>query len=147
MLAGKITDEVPIPHEPGQWVKFRTLSGRELDEAQAIERDKTLAQMKAMGQDLVTAIQGRDNAATPDPVDFYDKEALIKYGVAAWSYEQPCNDENKRQLDAETRDWAARTIVEMNTRTPGEATGSSTNSNGAGSHSTSGEPIDSLKVV
>lgn len=146
MLAGR-KEKRDIPHEAGEWFEFQTLSGKQMEEAQAIERDRTLKQMRDMGQDLIQAMQGRSGATeTPAPVDFYDKETLVRYGVVSWSYPERCDDDNKALLDAATRLWAATAIVEMNTRTPGEATGSSVNSNGVSSHTNSAEPIDLLKV-
>ena len=146
MLAGQ-KEKRDIPHEEGQWFEFQTLSGKQLEEAKALEQERALRQMREMGQDLIQAMQARGGAAAePAPVDFYDKDFLVRYAVTAWSYDAPCNDENKLLLDAATREWAAETIVEINTRTPGEATGSSVNSNGASSHSNSVEPIVSLRT-
>jgi len=112
MLAGRI-ERRDVPHAEGQWIEFRTLSGRELDEAEELQTQRAMRMVA--GMDL-SAIRSAADAQTAEQRDSYDKDALIKYGVAAWSLDDPCTEENKKMLDAQTRAWAVAVIVEMNVR-------------------------------
>lgn len=120
MLAGR-TERRDVPHEDGQWLEFRTLSGRELDEAEQAQMRRGMEMMtginlSAMGDRATDLIREAAGEVGQKMEDSYDKDLLIKYGVAAWSADDPCTDENKERLDAATRAWAVSVIVEMNTR-------------------------------
>lgn len=140
MLAGR-KEKRDVPHEEGTWFEFRTLSGRELDEAQEAATEKALRSMKAMGPEIIAAIQEMNKGQQAKTADSFDPDTLVRLALVAWSYPEPCNDEHKALLDGRTRDWAAAQIVEMNTL--GESTGSAENSKTVKLHLNSGEPIDS----
>lgn len=129
MLAGQ-TERRDVPHEEG-WFEFRTLSGRELDEAEAVLTRRTMDMVK--GMDL-TALRSNAAAQQTETRDSYDKDTLIKYGVTAWSLDVPCDDANKAMLDAQTRNWAAGVIVEMNVRPLANGSDSGANSLTENSH-------------
>ena len=146
MLAGR-TEWRDIPFEPGSRFEFRTLSGRELDEAQEAATNKALQSFKALGAELIAAIQQQQRETAVKAADSYDADTLIRYGLVAWSYDEPCNEEEKARLDAQTRDWAAAQIIEMNTIPEGEGQGSVERLNGAKSRPSSGEPIESTVSI
>lgn len=146
MLAGR-TEWRDIPFEPGSRFEFRTLSGRELDEAQEAATSKALQSFKALGAELIAAIQQQQRDTTAKAADSYDADTLIRCGLVAWSYEEPCNDEEKGRLDGRCRDWASAQIIEMNTYPEGEGQGSADRLNGAKSLASSGEPSASITSV
>jgi len=132
MFAGR-TERRDVPHEAGAWIEFRTLSGAQLDEA---ERDETRESLKlftgGMDEGVISAMQkaaetgsaqGSKGAERPAATS-YARSTLIRYGIAAWSAEEPCDDEHKQLLDSATRDWAVSVILEMNVRPEGEGIGS-----------------------
>lgn len=119
MLAGR-TERRDVPHVEGQWVEFRTLSGAELDEADERQTEKFLARY---GKETLMALsqQASGLSISQEALDQqrnqkYDKDTLVRYGIATWSLAEQCNDENKCRLDAQTREWAVAVILEMNTR-------------------------------
>jgi hypothetical protein len=142
MLAGR-TEWRDIPFEVGSRFEFRTLSGRELDEAQEVATQKSLQSFKALGAELIAAIQQQQRETTAKAADSYDADTLIRYGLVGWSYDEPCNEEEKGRLDGRCRDWAAAQIIEMNTIPEGEGQGSADRSSGGKSPPSSGEPIES----
>jgi hypothetical protein len=112
MRAGR-TERRDVPHEPGQWVEFRTLSGRELDEAEELQTKRAMRLVE--GMDL-SAIRSAATTQTPEQRDSYNKDTLVKYGVIGCSECEPCSDEDKLKFDGATRDWAASVVLEMNLR-------------------------------
>ena len=134
MLAGR-KERRDVPHEPEQWIEFRTLSGAQLDEAEEMQTQRSLAMVKGLDVSAVQAMssQSSDQRREQAESQKYDKDTLVRFGVFAWSLGEPCTDENKALLDAETRDWAVEQILEMNVRPLATSSGSSETSNGAGS--------------
>ena len=125
-LVGK-TERRDIPGEDGEWIDFRKLTGGELDQAEEVQTQRSLAMVKGLDPAAVSAIRTDPSVAVvaaPDPAAAYDKATLVQYGVVAWSYGEDCNERNKKRLEAATRDWAASVAVEMNIRPPGSASGS-----------------------
>lgn len=114
MRAGR-TERRDVPHEEG-WVEFRTLSGRELDEAEQAQTKAQIAMAKNFDPETLQSIRAANTDVTRDPKDSYDKDTLIKYGVVGCSECDPCTPEAKEELDAATREWGVVVIVEMNVR-------------------------------
>lgn len=121
MLAGR-TEERDVPHAPGHKFTFQTLSARQLDEA---EQNQVRGAMRMMaGIDTSAMRQSLEGLQTQrNEADSYDKDTLVRYGVVAWTLEEPCDEENKGKLDARTRNWAAQVVVEMNVRPLASANG------------------------
>lgn len=126
MLAGR-TEWREVPHEPGQKIEFRTLSGRELDEAEQEQTKRQMTLAKGWDAETIKTIraQATDTTVERASKDSYDKDTLIRYGIVAWSDDADCNEQNKALLDAATREWAIDVIVEMNVRPFRSANGSS----------------------
>lgn len=125
MLVGK-TERREIPHEGGEWMEFRHLSGLQMDEAEETQTRRSLALVKGIDPAIMATwtADARQQVQAQGASGGYDKAILIRYGIAAWSYAEPCTDENKERLDAVTWDWAAAAIIEMNVRDLGEGIGS-----------------------
>ncbi len=75
---------VQVPDEPDQWIEYRQLSARELEEMQAGE-------FSSLG---------------------YTLHALGKM-ITGWSYDAPVNDETIGDLDAQTIRWLDSNLLEM----------------------------------
>lgn len=129
MRAGR-TERRDVPHEEG-WVEFRTLSGRELDEAEETKTKRTMRLVE--GMDL-SAIRSAAQTETVEQKDSYDKDTLIRYGVIGCSECEPC--ENK-DFDSATREWAVSVILEMNVRPLASGSSSTGSSSTGNSHQNS----------
>ena len=125
MLVGAVT-RLNIPHESGEWIEVRQLSGLELDEASDVQVLKITKRLGSIDAATIDALRtGRDGAEAPaaqqDPALSYDAETLLKYAVVGWSYTQyQCDEQTKRLLDAVTLKWLVSEIVNMNVRPVGE---------------------------
>lgn len=122
MLTGKFTREVEIPHESGQKMTFRTLSGKTLEKA----RDKRsqhnqemyVGMLKGLGSDTIKAVQEAESARKAqaeseivDSVRQYDGDTVLYSGIVSWTYDEPVCPETIDMLDEETRNWAIKEII------------------------------------
>lgn len=98
MFASRSTETIPIPFDPGQTVTVRKLTGRELDQAQEAHLRSTIAgRWSAHGWAATFQRQVATGTATAadaervlrDPLNGYDRHALVKAGVVAWSLAEP----------------------------------------------------------
>ena len=117
-----------IPHEPGEWMKFRPLSWQELNQA-GEEQSATLmrraANIPAEAMANIRELPQQATAApTDDDSDQYDQEIILNLAITEWSYEDELTSENVASLDKATADWAYKVAVEMNTRSKSEGEGS-----------------------
>jgi len=111
-----VTDTVrriQIPHEEGEWMEIKRLSWRQLEMAAEIQSDSMLKKLKAMGGDLVKALQQAGKQQEQDPATKYDRGAVLKSGIVRWSYDADI-EENIDALDEETADWAFQEILNLN---------------------------------
>ena len=123
------TEQVPIPHEDGQWMQFRRLARLEMVEAAETAERRSVKKMTQFGSEAVWAIiasHEKTAAATADTdgdgdttptkaptVGSYDRESLLENGIVAWSYNETPSPKTIRQLDAETARWAAEQVFEL----------------------------------
>ena len=92
------SQQVPIPHEPGEWMKFQRLG--------ALELDTRIAE----GGDLCM-----DGWNTMKPGErFALSHRWIAECLVGWSYPEPLTEETRAQLDAPTLLWAYLAAVEHN---------------------------------
>lgn len=125
--------QIDIPNEPGQWMKFRWLNSRRIAECVEQRQIDALERMKALGSDGLALIReaaasNKDKENNPvvvaDPVDSFDQELLLKYGIAEWSYAakdiaaELSSDDGG--LDPKTAKWAVREILKLNGLLPAE---------------------------
>ncbi len=111
MLTGRITRRLDIPHEPGEWMEFRMLSGKQLDEAREVRTQKVAAMLRAMGGEVLKAVRDEDESEGQDPLLAFDVDTLLYHGIVGWSYDAPVTRATIDQLDARTREWAARVLA------------------------------------
>lgn len=119
------TEEVAIPHEPGHWLRLRKLSWTQLDEARRAkgrkvlrnmandpEAVKLLAEVQAINADKPAATTPAEALTVPaDPLDEYDQQTLLEFGVVGWSYDEDVTPESIADLDEVTAEWAARQVL------------------------------------
>lgn len=113
--ASQVTSgSIEIPHEPGQWMRFRLVPYAVLAEARAKKMEDGIRLAKVLdGIKLDLAeIQKAATAASvdDDPAARYDRATLLRAGIAAWSYEGAVDGDD---LDERTAEWAAREIVRL----------------------------------
>lgn len=137
MRAGEISEPLTLPHEPEAWMTFRSLSGRELDEAEEALTRRTMEMVK--GMDLA-ALRTTADAQKAEKTDSFDKDTLVRYGVFGCSECNPCTEESKTTLNAPTRNWAVSVILDANVRPAGESNGSGGKSDLGNSPPNSSEP-------
>lgn len=116
-LIKDVTQEVEIPHEPGESMTFRKLSWRELEQAAEEQQAKSLKRMKEMGGDVLQAItQSSTDTSSQEggPENQYDKKTVLVKGIRAWSYQEKVTPDNIDMLDRQTADWAFSQIIGMN---------------------------------
>ena len=117
MLTGKTSKRFDVPHEPGNWFEVRRLSWAELDRARETKLAATMTTARAMGAELMEAMQaGRSLivGAPPAPIDSYDTRLLLSLSVAGWGgpeYDGQAVDTS--QLDEQTKDWALGVIANL----------------------------------
>ena len=115
MLTGDRTRRVPIPHEDGEWVELKELSGRQLRKVKKARFKEIILDAKDMGPELMKALTRIDaadvEAAARDPLAEYNIDALLEEGIVAWSYEDEVGKETIGQLDQKTEQFIARQLV------------------------------------
>lgn len=100
---------VEVPHEPGEWFDLRQLSWADRQAAREARQAASLAQIKALGPDLLRDLRSAERSATDDdPANEYDTATILRAAVAAWSYDQPVTAETLGQLDELTAVWVIR---------------------------------------
>lgn len=127
-LTTNVTQRVEIPHEPGEWMEFKKLSRRQLEDAERTRRLESYEELRVMGGELYEALvrgnreqvmqqAGVDEAevaaAQRDPLTRYDTFTLLRHGIKAWSYDATLSDAARAELDDETAEWAAREILKF----------------------------------
>lgn len=88
------SDPIPLPFDPPHWIQVRKLTGREVERAQEAHR-ATLASGSARSWAATFRRMLEKGASDPevvkvirDPLTGYDRYALVRAGLVAWSYPQ-----------------------------------------------------------
>ena len=132
LIRSIVSPQVPIPNEPGEYMQFRRLNDRRLNECMDKRQTDAMMRMVKLGADAMAVIrsaqEGRkkeedEKPAVADPLDAYDRALLLKYGIASWSYDAPLSelDEEGGGLDITVSKWAALQILEFNELLPDTA--------------------------
>lgn len=116
MLTRGITQRIELPHEPGQWVEVRALSGLQLDTSRDARLLKAVHLAREMGPALQAPLADQETRAAVieaarDPLNDYDRRALLHAGIIAWSYDAPVTLDNIDDLDDETMTVVARALL------------------------------------
>lgn len=108
------TRRIAIPHEPNEWLEVRRLSWRQLEMAAEVQTESMLKRLKAMGGDLVKALQKAGKEQEQDPTAKYDRGTVLQAGIIRWSYSAETTKANIDALDEETAAWAFKEILALN---------------------------------
>ncbi len=116
MLTDKtsLTEQVAIPHEPGEWMRFRALSWRDLQAAQEARVTRALQDAANMSSELLSTLKSQLDAREIEAKQRYDEAAILQAGIADWSYDTAVTSESIDLLDQPTADWAFGEIVGRN---------------------------------
>jgi hypothetical protein len=120
------SDPIPLPFDPPHWIQVRKLTGREVERAQEAHRE-TIASGSARSWAVTFRRMLEKGASDPevlkiirDPLTGYDRYALVRTGLIAWSYPQsvkpisaaPAYDAID-DLDDEAVDFIAREVLRV----------------------------------
>ncbi len=113
-LVANITKKVDIPHEEGEWLEVRRLSWRQKQKAEDTAKDLMMERMKKLGGDVLAVLRNLDEKQEQAPQAQYDQGAILRAGIAAWSYDAKVNPDTVESLDEETATWAFNEILSFN---------------------------------
>lgn len=122
MLTSRVTKQVDIPHEPGEWLTIRMLPGKKLDEAREERERAVFGKLRALGGEVLRETQGMSRREArevleADPLEQYDIDVLLRAGIVGWSYEERFSPTVTEDLDEYTRRWAAEEILAFSRQT------------------------------
>ena len=115
MLTNKsrLTEQVAIPHEPGEWMKFRALSWRDLQAAREAQMARALREVAGLSPQAFEFLENQTEQQGAS-VGQFDQTVMLRSGIAAWSYGEPVSPEAVDRLDERTAEWAYGEIVRRN---------------------------------
>lgn len=119
-----MTNRVNIPHEPGEWMQFRRLSWRTLQEASDRRTDDVITRFADIGGDMLSSLGAQrtvDNVQ--DDANSHDWVTVLRAGIVAWSYTDNVTAASIDDLDSETAEWAVREILAYSKGLSGDARG------------------------
>jgi hypothetical protein len=115
------SEQVPVPHEPGQWMVFNRLNKRKLTLCEEKRQSDAMLRMVSMGAEALSMIReatkGQESKESRNPIEQYDLDMLLEFGIHSWSYDESVAAALKDEdggLDPVTSDWAATQILEFN---------------------------------
>lgn len=129
MLTTKATPrQEAIPHEPGEWMKFRRLPWPILLAAEQQRSRAAISSIAEMGSEVRDLMKDTTQRAEivqaaakeKDPADTYDRAIILRAGIVEWSYGDEVTSEMVDDLDEQTADWAFRAILKPSVRTEEE---------------------------
>lgn len=122
-------DKVAIPWEDGQWIGLVQLTGPELDEAEDTRTASVVKKWAGVEIKADAKLSDEDKAKQEEERRYskFDADVLCRHAIRSWSYDAECSAENIALLDAPTRAFIARVIVDRNTR-PEASAGSTVDS-------------------
>ncbi|MCY3801109.1 MAG: hypothetical protein OXG46_05990 [Chloroflexi bacterium] len=109
----KLTDQVGVPHEPGEWMKFRALSWRDLQAAEEAQMARALREVAGLSPQAFEFLQNQAVQQQASAGQF-DQTVMLRSGIAEWSYGEPVSPEALDRLDRRTAEWAYGEIVRRN---------------------------------
>lgn len=127
MLTSRETREIEHPDEPGIKFTLRKLSYGQVLEAEKIKRDDSFEMLRSLGDiKLPETDPEKVREAANNPDAKYDRATVLRHGITAWTYDAPCDDANKSDLDEKTASWLFAAIITHSLRSAdqGEASGS-----------------------
>lgn len=122
-IVNPIPVKVQIPHEPGHWLELRRLSWKQLKAARKKQEQEDRQEAKDLGAEFIKALSSGNSVdiekaeaaieARRWRADQFDRELVLRRGVAAWSYDVKLDPDALDQLDEQTAEWAVGQIIAM----------------------------------
>ena len=115
------TGKVELPN--GEWVEIRELSVGQLKAADKVGTEDAVSLMNLLPEKMVDKWTEKQRELSMERViryEGYDPETLLRFGVTSWSFEEPCDDENKANLGDKKGEIVARAIFELSVISAGE---------------------------
>lgn len=124
-----VSDPIPVPHDEGQWIQVRKLTGREEDAAALGHRNQAGSASPRAWPAIFRRLleHGSSDAEVQkvlaDPLMGYDRYEVVRAGLVAWSYPQsvkplsPAEVVDKSRVDAiddldgDTVEFIAREVL------------------------------------
>ena len=118
-----VSDQLPMPCDPEQWVKVRALSGQQYEAVQDVHRASFMVSSEKWAGFF------RANATDPnsdevqriltDPLTGHNRHALVREGLDSWSYDAAINRTEPpadqydaiRDLNDDAIDFIAREVL------------------------------------
>ena len=109
-----------VPHEPGETISVRYLSGSECEELGARASSIAMHVLDGMSAEVLAAAPGFsnniDDDEPADPKDNFPRTETLRLAVVDWSYPTPCSQITVDDLDNPTATWLHEEVVKMNSR-------------------------------
>lgn len=125
IFASATRNTIELPFDAPHTVTIRRLSGGQVRKAQKAQMLESLEIVRAAGgfaafdrktQQEVGGegqLEAQMAKAKKDPLTDHDVLTVLRFGVVAWSYDQPVNDGTLEDLDAEAQEFIARQILAL----------------------------------
>jgi hypothetical protein len=123
IFASRTTKVVEIPFDPPQTVTIQKLAGRHLEKARQAQQAAAVDTLQRMGgsafqRDMAAlgdpaAVAKRVAAVQADPLNGFDRAALLQAGIKAWTYDEPVTPASFDDLSEEAVDYLAREILKL----------------------------------
>lgn len=127
-LAGRISEPIEVPGEPGEWIKVKDLTYSELREVVTAAQTRRFAFLREQGDvlaiidkaraerpDVIAEATSEADAVEVDPLAGYDLDTLLRLGLAGWSYTAELDP---TQLTLETARFAAIEVLRYSGQLP-----------------------------
>lgn len=123
MLTSKHTDERSFPDGSGT-VTIRKLSHYQLMMSEDATIDDALDKMRRVGDvklpEADADTKARREAEAQKPENKYNRAKILEYGIVAWSYGEPLDEEHRRDLDEPSAAWLFDEILAFSIRAADE---------------------------
>jgi hypothetical protein len=129
IFAKQHTSTIPLPFDEPNTVTIRRLSGRQLERAGEASLSTTVRRTQAIGrfQALQAAVLevARSGSATDaammaalekvngDPMQWYDRDTLIREGIVSWTYGEPVGPDTLSDLVPEAFELLSLEILKF----------------------------------
>lgn len=120
VFTSRVTSVVPIEHDPPHTFTIRKLAPKHLHEAQASAQAQSIDEFRRVGGaaflkelEVLGGPSVAQAAVQSNPLARYDKLVLVLRGVVAWSYDEPAALEAYEDLDAQTLDLIAESVLRL----------------------------------
>ncbi len=131
-------EKVEVPHEPGNYMKFKRLTKSQLDDATAASMHEAMDRFGWTQEDMRSlagkvdendpAVKAARRTERESDLGQYSQLKLLEFGLKGWegeSYgEWPTDGTGFRDLDPQTEAWAAQQVLDLSRMAQAKLNGS-----------------------